>query len=33
MMIFAAYYGFHYWPQFELAAYNASRNFLRVVPV
>jgi hypothetical protein len=29
MMRFAAYYGFHYWLQFELAAYNVSRNLAR----
>jgi hypothetical protein len=33
MMRFAAYYGFHYWLQFELAAYNVSRNLARLVPV
>jgi hypothetical protein len=32
----AAYYSFHYWLQFELAAYNAlivNRNLPRLVPV
>jgi hypothetical protein len=36
MMRFAAYYSFHYWLQFELAAYNAlivGRNLPRIVPV
>jgi hypothetical protein len=36
MMRFAAYYGLHYWPQFELAAYNVliiGRNWPRLVPV
>jgi hypothetical protein len=33
MMRFAAYYGFHYWLQFELAAYNVSRNLARLVLV
>jgi hypothetical protein len=26
MMRFAAYYSCHYWPQFELAAYNVNRR-------
>jgi hypothetical protein len=33
MMRFAAYYGFHYWSQFELVANNGGRNLPRVVPV
>jgi hypothetical protein len=34
MMRFAAYYSFHYWPQFELAAYNANcRELFRFEPI
>jgi soluble lytic murein transglycosylase-like protein len=33
MIRFAAYYSSHYWSQFQLAAYNAGHNLLRVVPV
>jgi hypothetical protein len=38
MMRFVAYYSFHYWPQFELAAYNAMlaaicRELFRFEPI